>query len=46
MFSFLGVFSARLAASVGTEDQAGLKEEGKRDVITGRRPSHENKYFL
>lgn len=34
------VYSARLAAAAGTGEHAGLKEEGKKDVITGRIYSH------
>ncbi len=39
---FLCVCSARLAAAAVAGDHAGSKEEGKRDVITGGRPSHTN----
>lgn len=33
-------FSARLAAAAGVGDHGGLKEEGKKDAITGGRRSH------
>lgn len=39
-FSWSFFFSARLAAAAGSVDQAGLKEDGKRDVISGRRLLH------
>lgn len=41
-FPLLCVCSARLAAAAVTGDHVGLKEEGKRDVITGGTPSHTN----
>lgn len=41
-YFLLCVCSARLAAAAGAGDHAGLKEEGKRDVITGKRFSNTN----
>lgn len=38
---YVHICSARLAAAAGVGEHAGLKEEGKKDVITGRTPSHE-----
>lgn len=35
---YVHVCSARLAAATGTADHPGLKEEAKKDVITGRKP--------
>lgn len=36
LYVYVYICSARLAASTGAGDHAGLKEEGKKDFITGR----------
>lgn len=38
LYLYVHVCSARLAAAAGTADHPGLKEEAKKDVITGRKP--------
>lgn len=43
---YVYICSARLAAATGAGDHAGLKEEGKKDFITGRTPSHKNIKFI
>lgn len=36
-YVYIRVCSARLAAAAGTADHPGLKEEAKKDAITGRK---------
>lgn len=43
---YVYICSVRLAAAAGAGDHAGLKDEGKRDVITGRTPSYKYIKFI
>lgn len=46
LYVYAYICSARLAAATGAGDHAGLKEEGKKDFITGRTLSHQNIKFI